>query len=453
VLNGTMNISGGEAELDGAVVDPDAVLFAKIDDEYLVCTVEELADGAYENVEMLALIRDEKRNDTILGGFLTMNTAQYAATTDYLFITEDSEETSHGIYAVCVNAQNEKMEVCLDPSGITQVKPGDFYAYETTRNGTYILLELPENTSGELTCDEDGSLYYDNSGKQSLLKLTNYDLIGCRETSFNSKKGAMVTTYMFCEQEEIEELVMDYQEDFQYRFTAYEHNEKSILVCDMEEPIDFLDATMLFGDGSTIDPDAIDAVELLYALDIMKGDGKNFNPGSTVTRAEMAKMVYVMLNYGKDDLAAPYKGASFFSDVQAGAWYEGYVNYCATVKLVWGKEDGTFGPQEPIPCAEAARILLLALGYDADARGYKGASWDKNVLSDAALVGLLEDYKASTTADVQRQWLAKMIENMLTQCYTFKNTGTSAGEEYVLFGEKYYKLTQNSIIWKQVYGQ
>jgi len=185
----------------------------------------------------------------------------------------------------------------------------------------------------------------------------------------------------------------------------------------------------------------------------MKGDGKNFNPGSTVTRAEMAKMVYVMLNYGKDDLAAPYKGASFFSDVQAGAWYEGYVNYCATVKLVWGKEDGTFGPQEPIPCAEAARILLLALGYDADARGYKGASWDKNVLSDAALVGLLEDYKASTTADVQRQWLAKMIENMLTQCYTFKNTGTSAGEEYVLFGEKYYKLTQNSIIWKQVYGQ
>ena len=78
-----------------------------------------------------------------------------------------------------------------------------------------------------------------------------------------------------------------------------------------------------YADADKINGDCEDAIELLYALDIMKGDGKNFNPEASVTRAEMAKMIYVILNYGKDDKAVTYTGAKMFSDVAAGTWYAG----------------------------------------------------------------------------------------------------------------------------------
>ena len=148
-----------------------------------------------------------------------------------------------------------------------------------------------------------------------------------------------------------------------------------------------------YKDATSIDEDCEDAIELLYALDIMKGDANgNFNPTATITRAEVAKMIYVILNYGKDDKAVNYTGAKMFSDVVAGAWYEGYVNYAGATKLVQGRGNGTFGPNDPVTCAEAAKMLLTAIGYSASDRGYTGANWDKNVLSDAAIIGLLEDY-------------------------------------------------------------
>jgi len=208
-----------------------------------------------------------------------------------------------------------------------------------------------------------------------------------------------------------------------------------------------------YADADKIDADCEDSVELMYALDIMTGDGKNFNPEATVTRAEMAKMIYVVLNYGKDDKAANYTGAKMFSDVAPGTWYEGYVNYMATTKLVQGRPNGTFGPMDPITCAEAAKMLLTAIGYSAEARGYIGANWAGNVLSDAAIVGLLEGYKYNTNTYAPRQWVAVMMDNALW-AYTYATVRpagfnglltSSALDKYneanwVTMGQKYYKL-------------
>ena len=80
-----------------------------------------------------------------------------------------------------------------------------------------------------------------------------------------------------------------------------------------------------YGDAEQVNEDCEVAVQLLYSLDIMKGDDKgNFRPEATITRAEVAKMIYVILNYGDDDKAVNYTGAKIFSDVKAGDWYEGY---------------------------------------------------------------------------------------------------------------------------------
>lgn len=176
-----------------------------------------------------------------------------------------------------------------------------------------------------------------------------------------------------------------------------------------------------YKDAASIDKDCEDSIELLYALDIMQGDAQgNFRPNDTITRAEVAKMIYVIKNYGKDDKAVTYQDAKIFSDVSATAWYAGYVNYCGVTKLIQGRGNGTFGPNDAVTTAAAAKMLLTAVGYDAEARGYTGANWDKNVLSDAAIVGLLDDYNYTTIGNAPRQWVAVMFANALTNAYTYK---------------------------------
>lgn len=214
-----------------------------------------------------------------------------------------------------------------------------------------------------------------------------------------------------------------------------------------------------YKDAAAIDKDAAESVELLYALDIMTGDEKgNFNPNATITRAEVAKMIYVILNKGNDDKAATYAAAQLFTDVPSTAWYAGYINYLAALGLVNGSE-GKFYPTNPVKTAEAAKMLLTAIGYNATDRQYVGANWAKNVLSDASIVGLLSGYKADINGAAPRQWVAVMFANALLDAYTFDTvvpsgfngifgagTGAVAGtNKFIKFGYKYYKLYDNEV--------
>lgn len=207
-----------------------------------------------------------------------------------------------------------------------------------------------------------------------------------------------------------------------------------------------------YKDAANIDKDCADAVELMYALDIMKGDqNSNFNPTGTITRAEIAKMIYVVLNKGNDDQAVNFKYNQMFSDVSGDAWYAGYVNYCAATKLIDGY-NGKFLPLQPVSTAQAAKMLLTAIGYSSEDRNYTGANWEKNVLADAAVVGLLNDYNWPTNQSAPRQWVAVMFQNMLLDAYTYNTArpGTINGlitgnmgevwNQPITMGEKYFGL-------------
>ena len=204
-----------------------------------------------------------------------------------------------------------------------------------------------------------------------------------------------------------------------------------------------------YKDAAAIDADAAESVELLYALKVMTGDEKgNFNPNATITRAEVAKMIYVILNYGKDDKAVNYAAANLFTDVPATEWYAGYINYLAALGLVNGSE-GKFYPTNPVKTAEAAKMLLTAIGYNSADRQYTGANWAKNVLSDASIVGLLGGYKADINGAAPRQWVAVMFANALLEAYTYKTVvpagfnGIFTGaqqNQFELFGKKFYGL-------------
>lgn len=206
-----------------------------------------------------------------------------------------------------------------------------------------------------------------------------------------------------------------------------------------------------YKDAANINAKCEEAIELVSVLNIMQGDDKgNFNPNGFITRAEVAKMIYVITNYGNDDKGVNYKNGNLFTDV-AGHWAEGYINYAGMTKLVQGYGNGKFGPDDPITTAEVAKMLLTTIGYSAEVRGYTGAGWDKNVLSDATIIGLLSGYDYSTVGYAPRQWVAVMFanamyaltyENMSAMPYTGMLTSTSGlgamATEIVTMMEKYF---------------
>lgn len=208
-----------------------------------------------------------------------------------------------------------------------------------------------------------------------------------------------------------------------------------------------------YKDAANINAKCEEAIELVSVLNIMQGDDKgNFNPNGFITRAEVAKMIYVITNYGNDDKGVNYKNGNLFTDV-AGHWAEGYINYAGMTKLVQGYGNGKFGPDEPITTAEVAKMLLTTIGYSAEVRGYVGAGWDKNVLSDAAIIGLLKGYDYPTVGYAPRQWVAVMFanamyaltyENMAAIPYTGMLTSTSgsgaAAKDIITMMEKYFNV-------------
>ena len=85
-------------------------------------------------------------------------------------------------------------------------------------------------------------------------------------------------------------------------------------------------ASAAFTDADSIK--ATDAVETLSALGVIKGkpDG-SFDPTASVTRAEMAKMIYTIKNGGNDDASAFATMPSTFTDIN-DSWAVGYIKYC-----------------------------------------------------------------------------------------------------------------------------
>ena len=129
-----------------------------------------------------------------------------------------------------------------------------------------------------------------------------------------------------------------------------------------------------------------DSVDLLSGLGIIGGypDG-TFGPEKTITRAEFSKMLFVMIN-GNDN-SGLYEGATTnYSDCDANAWYAPYVNWADQLKIVGGYPDGTFKPDKEITIAEAAKMLVTALGFDANDYSFPYGFIDK-----ASTLGIFED--------------------------------------------------------------
>ena len=158
-----------------------------------------------------------------------------------------------------------------------------------------------------------------------------------------------------------------------------------------------------------------EAVKTLVALNVINGkeDGSYFDPTGIVTRAEMAKMITVALNGGKEPTLG-VKDKPTFSDIK-GTWAEAYIEYCTSpsVGIISGRGDGRFDPTAPVTAAEAAKMLLTALGYDATVFKLTGASWQINTDVHANDAHLYDDLSITSSAQLTRDNAAQMIYNAL----------------------------------------
>ena len=157
----------------------------------------------------------------------------------------------------------------------------------------------------------------------------------------------------------------------------------------------------------------VEAVNVMSTLGVLKGkDTGAFDPTATVTRAEMAKIICVMRNGGNDPTVGS-GGTPKFSDI-ANHWARGYIEYCANLGIIAGQGDGTFAPDAPVTGSAAAKMLLVALGYDSDVFGFTGIDWQLNVDSEANKAKLYDEIKGiDTSAGLSRDDTAQMAYNTL----------------------------------------
>ena len=155
---------------------------------------------------------------------------------------------------------------------------------------------------------------------------------------------------------------------------------------------------------------ATEAVNMLSALGVINGytDG-SFKPNDTVTRAEMAKMIYV-LRTGSDKATAYENATTKFTDVK-GHWAAPYIKYCEAMGIIAGKSATKFDPDATVTGEETAKMLLVTIGYDAAKAGLVGTAWAQKSTALATENGLLEDVDASLGLALPRQWAAQMIYN------------------------------------------
>ena len=197
-----------------------------------------------------------------------------------------------------------------------------------------------------------------------------------------------------------------------------------------------------------------EVVDTLIELGVINGytDG-SFKPNDTVTRAEMAKMIYV-LRTGNSDASAYNNDKTSFTDVN-GHWAAGFIKYCQSVGIIAGQSATKFAPDQTVTAQEAAKMLLVTLGYDAQKAGLVGINWASKTNALADENGLLDDVNTSFTGPCPRQYAAQLIYNAIdTPTVVWRDDAytnvTLLGDDNKTVGEKFMNLKKTTAVLEDV---
>ena len=158
-----------------------------------------------------------------------------------------------------------------------------------------------------------------------------------------------------------------------------------------------------FTDNSKINYE--EAVEVMSTLGVVGGytDG-TFKPQGTLTRGAAAKIICNLI-LGTTTADALTADAAPYKDVATTNVFAPYIAYCAKERIISGYADGTFRPGNTLTGYAFMKMLLGALGLQADKEGYTGPNWSisvakralsKDVALDNGLKGEFNGAKAVT---------------------------------------------------------
>ena len=151
----------------------------------------------------------------------------------------------------------------------------------------------------------------------------------------------------------------------------------------------------------------VEAIEVLQAVGIMVGDENgDFNPDQNVTRNEMAVIMANLMEYN----VATYKDTSPFTDVPS--WAEPYVAACWTNGITAGYSDTIYGGSDTVTTAQAALMLMKALGYFQYASDF-GGDWQLATTRQGNAIDLFTGVDSGVTQAMTRNDVAQLVLNTL----------------------------------------
>ena len=131
-----------------------------------------------------------------------------------------------------------------------------------------------------------------------------------------------------------------------------------------------------------------EAVDVMSAAKVIDGYAEgDFRPSATLTRGAAAKIICNLI-LGPTTASALVADAAPYSDVPTSHTFAGYIAYCQKEGIISGYADGTFRPANTLTGYAFMKMLLGALGYDAEVEQYTGANWSINVAKRAMNIGL-----------------------------------------------------------------
>ena len=191
--------------------------------------------------------------------------------------------------------------------------------------------------------------------------------------------------------------------------------------------------------------DHANAINVLNQLGVIGGyeDG-TFKPDQKVTRAEMAKLVYVLYTTFVD----AGKGTTKFADVAADNWAAGYINWCSQMGIIGGYGNGKFGPTDNVTYDQALKMVCGVLGYN---------EWDSNLWPTDVRSKALRDLELGEGIEgvngddqLTRAQVAQIMYNALTRemkATVTENVTVNMGGTPITFPQERH-LTLARDIWK-----
>ncbi len=156
-----------------------------------------------------------------------------------------------------------------------------------------------------------------------------------------------------------------------------------------------------------------EAVDVLSGMKVFQGDENGFRPADTITRGEVAAIIYRLITGDVEGNRVPvYTGFGGFTDVTADEWFAPYVAYLANDQIIKGETNTTFNPYGSVTGYEALAMMLRAVGYDVNGE-FTGPEWRTQVGAIATERGVLDEINATRYANLNNAATREVVAELL----------------------------------------